>query len=99
MPRETSAPPFKRIEKGHAGTRSGCSEKTRILSLTNEVSILSKRQQPEDSIMAFREQGFDALYQDYQAKRQKLLEMGGSKAIETQHKEGKWTARERIDYF
>lgn len=49
--------------------------------------------------MEFKERGFDALYQDYHAKREKLLDMGGSKAIEAQHKEGKWTARERIDYF
>lgn len=49
--------------------------------------------------MAFKEKGFDALYKEYEEKRNKLLEMGGSKAVDAQHKEGKWTVRERIDYF
>ncbi len=39
------------------------------------------------------------LIEEYQKKRQKIAEMGGAKAIEQRHKEGQWTARERIEYF
>mgnify|MGYP000079449915 CR=1 FL=1 len=39
------------------------------------------------------------LYNDYHARSEKIKQMGGAKAIETQHKRGKWTARERIEYF
>lgn len=39
------------------------------------------------------------IYNDYRQKREKISQMGGPKAIEYQHKAGKWTARERIDYF
>ena len=49
--------------------------------------------------MEFKERGFDAIYQDYNERREKIKQMGGAKAIEGQHKEGKWSARERIDYF
>jgi len=37
--------------------------------------------------------------EEYKQRREKILQMGGAKAIERQHEEGKWTARERIDYF
>jgi len=40
---------------------------------------------------------FDKLYEDYRARRQKILEMGGAKEVEKQKKRGKLTARERID--
>jgi len=39
------------------------------------------------------------LIEEYQQKRQKIMEMGGAEAIEKRHKGGQWTARERIDYF
>ena len=49
--------------------------------------------------MEFKERGFEAIYQDYNERREKIKQMGGAKAIEAQHKEGKWSARERMDYF
>ena len=36
---------------------------------------------------------------DYKSKREHLKQMGGAKAVEAQHKAGKMTARERIDYL
>jgi acetyl-CoA carboxylase carboxyltransferase component len=36
---------------------------------------------------------------DYKEKREKLLQMGGPKAVEAQHQAGKMTARERIEYL
>ncbi len=39
------------------------------------------------------------LIEEYQRKRQKILEMGGTEAIEKRHQGGQWTARERIEYF
>jgi acetyl-CoA carboxylase carboxyltransferase component len=36
---------------------------------------------------------------DYKQKREHLVQMGGPKAVEAQHKAGKMTARERIEYF
>ena len=39
------------------------------------------------------------LINEYQAKRKKIEQMGGPKAIEERHKEGKLSARERIDYL
>lgn len=42
---------------------------------------------------------YDDLYAEYKEKREKIKQMGGPKAIEEQHKRGKWTARERIEYF
>ena len=39
------------------------------------------------------------LIEEYQRKRQKILEMGGAEAVEKRHKGGQWTARERLDYF
>jgi acetyl-CoA carboxylase carboxyltransferase component len=49
--------------------------------------------------MEFKERGFEVIYQEYNEKREKIKQMGGAKAIEGQHKEGKWSARERMDYF
>ena len=49
--------------------------------------------------MEFKEKGFEAIYKDYEERRKKIKEMGGAKAVETQHKEGKWSARERVEYF
>ena len=49
--------------------------------------------------MEYKEKGFDAIYREYNEKRTKALQMGGPKAVDTQHKEGKWSVRERIDYF
>ena len=37
--------------------------------------------------------------EEYRRKKEKLLQMGGPQAVERQHKEGKWTARERVEYF
>lgn len=39
------------------------------------------------------------IYQEYEAKKAKILAMGGEKGIAKQHKDGKMTARERIEYF
>ena len=49
--------------------------------------------------MDFKEKGFQAIYQDYEERRNKIKQMGGPKAVETQHKEGKMSARERVEYF
>jgi acetyl-CoA carboxylase carboxyltransferase component len=49
--------------------------------------------------MEYKEKGFEAIYREYNEKRAKALQMGGPKAVESQHKEGKWSVRERIDYF
>lgn len=49
--------------------------------------------------MEYQERGFEAIYKEYNEKREKVKQMGGAKAVEAQHKEGKWTARERIEYF
>lgn len=40
---------------------------------------------------------YDTLYKEYEAKKAKILAMGGPKAVENHHKSGKKTARERID--
>lgn len=37
--------------------------------------------------------------EEYQRKRARILQMGGPEAVERQHKDGKWTARERVEYF
>jgi acetyl-CoA carboxylase carboxyltransferase component len=39
------------------------------------------------------------LIEEYRQKREKILQMGGSKAIEERHKKGQWSARERVEYF
>lgn len=39
------------------------------------------------------------LYEELARKKEKIMKMGGDKAIEKQHKSAKWTARERINYF
>ena len=39
------------------------------------------------------------LIEEYQKKRAKITAMAGPEAIEKRHKEGQWTARERIEYF
>jgi len=39
------------------------------------------------------------LIEEYKRKREKIKAMGGPEAIEKRHKEGQWTARERIEYF
>lgn len=38
-------------------------------------------------------------YEDLAARRAKITQMGGEKAVANQHKAGKMTARERIEYF
>ena len=40
----------------------------------------------------------DAL-EEYKHKREKIKQMGGTKAVESQHAAGKMTARERVEYF
>ncbi len=42
---------------------------------------------------------YPEIYAEYQQKREKIQQMGGAAAVEKQHKEGKWTARERVEYF
>ena len=49
--------------------------------------------------MEFKEKGFEAIYKDYEERRKKAGQMGGAKAVEGQHKEGKMSARERVEYF
>ena len=49
--------------------------------------------------MEYKERGFEAIYKEYNEKRLKIQQMGGPKAVEGQHKEGKWSARERIEYL
>ena len=39
------------------------------------------------------------IYEDYKKRCEKIKQMGGDKAIEMQHKRGKWSARERVEYF
>ena len=39
------------------------------------------------------------LIEAYQAKREKIKQMGDPKVIEQRHKAGQWSARERINYF
>jgi acetyl-CoA carboxylase carboxyltransferase component len=39
------------------------------------------------------------IYEEYKQKREKIKQMGGPKSVEAQHGSGKWTARERVDYF
>lgn len=41
----------------------------------------------------------EEILEKYREKREKIMEMGGEKAVEKQHDSGKMTARERIDYF
>jgi len=38
-------------------------------------------------------------YEKLAQAKEKIKQMGGPKAVEQQHKSGKWTARERIEYF
>jgi len=49
--------------------------------------------------MEYKEKGFEAIYQEHREKLERIKQMGGAKAVEAQHKEGKWSARERIEYF
>ncbi|MDY6969295.1 MAG: acyl-CoA carboxylase subunit beta, partial [Spirochaetota bacterium] len=42
---------------------------------------------------------YDAIYKEYQEKREKLLQMGGEKAVKKQHDSSKLSARERLEYF
>ena len=43
--------------------------------------------------------GYEVVYKEYQDRRDKVLGMGGEKAIKKQHDSGKLTARERLEYF
>ncbi|MBM2832579.1 MAG: Propionyl-CoA carboxylase [Dehalococcoidia bacterium] len=36
---------------------------------------------------------------DLEQRKEKVRQMGGEKAVEDQHKSGKWSARERVEYF
>jgi len=42
---------------------------------------------------------YKKVYDEYQGKREQIRQMGGEKAVAKQKEAGKWTARERIDYF
>lgn len=46
-----------------------------------------------------QDSGYDTIYQKYHEKRDHLMQMGGEKGVEKQHKAGKLTARERLDYL
>jgi acetyl-CoA carboxylase carboxyltransferase component len=39
------------------------------------------------------------IYEELERKKEAIRQMGGEKAVASQKKAGKWTARERIDYF
>lgn len=39
------------------------------------------------------------LYEEYHGKRERIKQMGGDEAVKRQRAAGKWTARERINYF
>jgi len=43
--------------------------------------------------------GMEDILSEYREKRKKIVMMGGPEAVEKQHKRGKMTARERIQYF
>ena len=45
------------------------------------------------------ERGYDAIYEEYRGRREKIKQMGGEKAVRKQHEAKKLTARERLDYF
>jgi len=49
--------------------------------------------------MEYKEKGFEAIYREYEEKRAKIKQMGGPQAVDGQHKEGKWSSRERVEYF
>jgi acetyl-CoA carboxylase carboxyltransferase component len=36
---------------------------------------------------------------DYKKRKAKIMAMGGADAVEKQHQEGKWSVRERVEYF
>ncbi len=36
---------------------------------------------------------------EYKKRKEKILQMGGAEAVEKQHQEGKWSVRERVEYF
>ena len=38
-------------------------------------------------------------YAELKRRKEQIRQMGGAKAVEKQHQSGKWTARERIEYF
>jgi len=42
---------------------------------------------------------YQAIYQDYRERREKIMEMGGERAVDKQHDAHKLTARERMTYF
>jgi acetyl-CoA carboxylase carboxyltransferase component len=43
--------------------------------------------------------GYQAIYDDYRDRREKIMQMGGESAVEKQHAAQKLTARERMEYF
>jgi len=49
--------------------------------------------------MEYKEKGFESLYKDYQERADRIKQMGGPQAVAAQHKEGKMSARERVEYF
>ena len=42
---------------------------------------------------------YQSIYEDYTKRRERILQMGGEKAVEKQHAVNKLTARERMEYF
>jgi acetyl-CoA carboxylase carboxyltransferase component len=45
------------------------------------------------------EDRYEKVYEDHRARREHIKSMGGEKAVQKQKQVGKWTARERIEYF
>jgi len=37
--------------------------------------------------------------EEYKQRKEKILQMGGKEAVEKQHQDGKWSVRERVEYF
>jgi len=42
---------------------------------------------------------YESVYEDYSDRREKIMQMGGEKAVQKQHTAQKLTARERMEYF
>ncbi len=49
--------------------------------------------------MELKEKTFEEIYREHEERKAKAMQMGGPRAVEAQHKEGKWSVRQRIEYF
>jgi len=71
------------------------------LSARLGCSIYSRNYKPTEKEMGSDKKGngYKAVYREYHEKRNKILDMGGEKAVQKQHNASKLTARERLEYF